>query len=185
MWSVQRPARTAAHPRPGSTRSCAPPEEGTPASRLQQPQALKFDLIVYSPYKPIEGFLEDIKEAAADVAAAAPAPAGGDAAAAAAAAAAAEAAAGLDPGMVALSGEQLDKARAGAYSAADALMLSDAPLLHTPGRLALAALRSGFSKVRGRRRVGLVEGASACGDEGLSALAAAHSSTTVTRGRGI
>lgn len=105
---------------------------------------------MYSPYKPIDGFFEDVKEAAADAAAAAPA---GDVASA--AAAAAEAAAGLDPGMAALSAEQLDKARAGAYSAADALMLSDAPLLHTPGRLALAALRSGFSKVRGEAGGGL------------------------------
>lgn len=68
--------------------------------------------------------------------------------------AAAAAAAGLDSGMSSLADEQLDKVRAAAYSAADALMLSDAPLLHTPGRLALAALRSGFGKVGGRVGIG-------------------------------
>ncbi len=97
-------------------------------------QGLKFDLIVYSPYKSIEGFFEDIKEAAAE--------AGSSEAAA--------AAAGLDPGMASLSEQQLGKARGVAYSAADALLLSDAPLLHAPGQLALAAVRSGFNKVRAR-----------------------------------
>ncbi|KAL4428152.1 hypothetical protein ABPG75_002241 [Micractinium tetrahymenae] len=94
-------------------------------------QGLKFDLIVHSPYKALEGFFEDIKEAAAE--------AGSSEAAA--------AAAGLDPGMAALDELQLGKARAVAYSATDALLLSDAPLLHAPGRLALAALRSGFNKL--------------------------------------
>ncbi|KAL4420175.1 hypothetical protein ABPG77_008311 [Micractinium sp. CCAP 211/92] len=94
-------------------------------------QGLKFDLIVYSPYKSIEGFFEDIKEAAAE--------AGSSEAAA--------AAAGLDPGMASLSEQQLGKARGVAYSAADALLLSDAPLLHAPGQLALAAVRSGFNKL--------------------------------------
>ncbi|PRW44298.1 Cyclin-H1-1 [Chlorella sorokiniana] len=103
-------------------------------------QGLKFDLIVYSPYKSIDGFLEDVKSAAADAEAAAGPGASAEAVAAAAAAA------GLDPGMAGLAEPQLDKVRAAAYSAADALMLSDAPLLHTPGRLALAALRSGFGK---------------------------------------
>lgn len=105
------------------------------------PQGLKFDLIVYSPYKSIDGFLEDVKTAAADAEAAAGPGASPEAVAAAAAAA------GLDPGMAGLADEQLDKVRAAAYSAADALMLSDAPLVHAPGRLALAALRSGFGKV--------------------------------------
>lgn len=93
---------------------------------------------MYSPYKSIEGFFEDIKEAAAE--------AGGSEAAA--------SGAGLDPGMAALDEQQLGRARAVAYSAADALLLSDAPLLHAPGRLAMAAVRSGFSKARGRRERG-------------------------------
>ena len=112
-------------------------------------QGLKFDLIVYSPYKAIEGFLQDIQEAAA----AAEAAAGGGTSDDMAGAAEAEAAAGLDPGLAAAarSEEQLGRARAAANSAADALMLGDAPLLHSPGRLALAAMRSGFSKVSGLR----------------------------------
>lgn len=109
-------------------------------------QGLKFDLIVYSPYKSIDGFLDDIKSAAADAEAAAGPGASSEAVAAAAAAA------GLDAGMSSLAEEQLDKVRAAAYGAADALMLSDAPLMHTPGRLALAALRSGFGKVSRRWR---------------------------------
>lgn len=104
-----------------------------PARPPPSVQGLKFDLIVYSPYKCIDGFFEDIKEAAAEAGSS-------DEAAA---------AAGLDPGMAALSEQQLGKARGVAYSAADALLLSDAPLLHAPGRLALAAVRSGFNKVCG------------------------------------
>lgn len=137
--------------RPGQAGFCAECclSRSTPLNSVPHPihkQGLKFDLIVYSPYKSIDGFLEDVKEAAAELAAA---PAGGGDGVA-------EAAAGLDPGMPALAPEQLEKARSGAYSAADALMLSDAPLLHTPGRLALAALRSGFSKVRWLAALGTV-----------------------------
>lgn len=113
-------------------------------------QALKFDLITYSPYKAIEGFIEDIKDAAA-----AAAEGGGDGDAVAAAA-------GLDAGMAGLSEEQVSKAKQAAMSAADALMMSDAPLLHTPGRLALAALRSGFSKVRGAVGAGRLGGKLLC-----------------------
>lgn len=97
---------------------------------------------MYSPYKSIDGFLEDIKEAAAEAEAA-----GGAAGAAAGTAAGASVSGGLDPGMAGLSEEQLAKVRQAAYNAADSLMLSDAPLLHMPGQLALAALRSAFNKV--------------------------------------
>ena len=105
----------------------------TQARPAPLPQGLKFDLIVYSPYKAIDGFLEDIQAAVAEAGSGS-----GDTAAG----------AGLDPGMAALGEEQLAAVRSAAYSAADALMLSDAPLLHAPGRLALAALRSGLGKVR-------------------------------------
>ena len=58
----------------------------------------------------------------------------------------------VDEGLLSLTDEQMAKARTYAYLAADALMLTDAPLLYTPGQLALAACRSGFSKVgRGER----------------------------------
>lgn len=49
--------------------------------------------------------------------------------------------------------QQMADARKAARAAADALMLTDAPLLFPPGQLALAAMRSGFSKVRGLPRV--------------------------------
>eukprot|EP00887_Chlorella_sp_A99_P004352 scaffold15.g4352.t1 len=89
-------------------------------------QALKFDLIVHSPYKAVDGFLEDIRAAVASPAEPS----------------------SLDEGLAGLAEEQLAKAKASAYAAADALMLSDAPLLRPPGQLALAALRSAFHEAR-------------------------------------
>lgn len=132
------------------------PAEVILRTELTALQALKFDLITYSPYKAIEGFIEDIKDAAA-----AAAEGGGDGDAVAAAA-------GLDAGMAGLSEEQVSKAKQAAMSAADALMMSDAPLLHTPGRLALAALRSGFSKlgIKLQRYVQRVAQRSSGGGEG-------------------
>lgn len=56
----------------------------------------------------------------------------------------------FDEGLAGLTDEQLAKVKASAYAAADALMLTDAPLLRPPGQLALAAVRSAFNKVRGR-----------------------------------
>ena len=47
-----------------------------------------------------------------------------------------------------LRGDALKQAQAAARAAVDALMLSDAPLLFPPGRLALAAMRSGCNKAR-------------------------------------
>ena len=43
--------------------------------------------------------------------------------------------------------QQLSDARRAARAAADALLLTDAPLLFPPGQLGLAAMRSGFNKV--------------------------------------
>lgn len=55
---------------------------------------------------------------------------------------------GLDPALLNRSAEGWHKAKARAYAAADVLMRSDAPLLFAPGKLALAALRAAFRKVR-------------------------------------
>ena len=55
---------------------------------------------------------------------------------------------GLDDHLQQASSEALAKARASAMTAAEALMLSDAPLLFPPGQLALAAVRSGLRKVQ-------------------------------------
>ena len=44
--------------------------------------------------------------------------------------------------------QQVADAKKAARAAADALVLTDAPLLFPPGQLALAAMRSGFNKVR-------------------------------------
>lgn len=43
--------------------------------------------------------------------------------------------------------QQLADTKKAARAAADALVLTDAPLLFPPGQLALAAMRSGFNKV--------------------------------------
>ena len=43
--------------------------------------------------------------------------------------------------------QQISDARRAARAAADALLLTDAPLLFPPGQLGLAAMRSGFNKV--------------------------------------
>ena len=46
-----------------------------------------------------------------------------------------------------LTEQQVADARRAARAAADALLLTDAPLLFPPGQLGLAAMRSGFNKV--------------------------------------
>jgi hypothetical protein len=50
----------------------------------------------------------------------------------------------LDPPLLAATSEAIDKARGRARAAADSLLLTDAPLLHAPGVIAAAALRSAF-----------------------------------------
>ncbi|KAL6782128.1 hypothetical protein ACKKBF_B10775 [Auxenochlorella protothecoides x Auxenochlorella symbiontica] len=84
-------------------------------------QGLKFDLIVFSPFNAIEGFMQVIQERAQIPGA-------------------------VEPALLGLQESTADRARRAALAAADALMLTDAPLLFTPGQLALAALRSGFHK---------------------------------------
>ena len=54
----------------------------------------------------------------------------------------------LDDALLQVSDEQMARARGAAVAAADALLLTDAPLLFPPGQLALAAMRAGFRKVR-------------------------------------
>jgi cyclin H len=56
--------------------------------------------------------------------------------------------AALDPQLLGAPSEALGAAHAKARSALDLLQLSDAPLLHPPGVLAVAALRSGFRGVQ-------------------------------------
>jgi hypothetical protein len=56
---------------------------------------------------------------------------------------------------------RLAEARSAATSAIDALQLSDAPLLHPPGLLALAAMKNGLrvlSKVSGPHGAGVYSG---------------------------
>ena len=51
------------------------------------------------------------------------------------------------PALEEVTVQQMADAKKAARAAADALMLTDAPLLFPPGQLALAAMRSGFNKV--------------------------------------
>jgi cyclin H len=71
-------------------------------------QGLRFDLLVHSPYRAIEGCVQEL---AAGVAA-----------------------------------DTVSTVKAAAYAVMDALLLTDAPLLYTPGQLALAAYYSGLEK---------------------------------------
>ncbi|GAB4818784.1 hypothetical protein N2152v2_005830 [Parachlorella kessleri] len=129
-------------------------------------EGLNFDFIVFTPYRAIEGLLEDI--AACRRAAGVNGMTGSSTS---------RAPGGypvdpssVDEGLLPLTDEQMAKARTYAYLAADALMLTDAPLLYTPGQLALAACRSGFSKVgvRLRKVVDRVARQAAAGSNGDS-----------------
>eukprot|EP00884_Botryococcus_braunii_P005003 jgi/Botrbrau1/14503/Bobra.0350s0008.1 len=103
-------------------------------------QGLNFDLITYGPYRSLEGFLLDMEEALEQPGA-------------------------LDESFrKVLEGGGLTKLRGSARAAADALMLTDAPLLFPPAQLALAALRSAIRKAGASfssylRRVAEKEGA--------------------------
>lgn len=84
-------------------------------------QGLGFDLIVHSPYKALAGLFQELTRLCAERPSA------------------------LDASLISsLEPATRSRARGSATSAVDALMLSDAPLLHPPGQLALAALKSGF-----------------------------------------
>lgn len=108
-------------------------------SELALLEGLRFDFIVFSPYRAIDAILEEL--AGCRRGAAAPNSSNaitGDLP---------PDSSSLDEGIVSLSNENMTTAKKSAIAAADALMLTDAPLLYTPGQLALAACRSGLSKV--------------------------------------
>eukprot|EP00775_Hariotina_reticulata_P004396 gene4396-4649_t len=86
-------------------------------------QGLGFDLVVHSPYRALEGLFlefEDLRKQQAPL---------------------------LDPPLLAASPQQLATAHSKARASMDVLVMSDAPLLHPPGLLAVAAMRSGFRAV--------------------------------------
>ena len=105
-------------------RLCGLPAETVLRTELTVLQGLEFDLITYSPHKSVDAFVVDLGHAAA--------------------------AGSAGPELSNLGTGQLQQAKASAYAAVDALMLTDAPLLHSPGQLALAATRSAFTKVHAR-----------------------------------
>lgn len=84
---------------------------------------LGFDLVVHSPLRPLEGFIEDLSccpRSDLD-----------------------------DESMSQPSEERAAKWFAASMSAVDSLLMSDAPLIYPPSQLALAALRSGLKKAEG------------------------------------
>nr|CBB36468.1 Oryza sativa protein similar to cyclin H-1 AAP03415 [Saccharum hybrid cultivar R570] len=78
-------------------------------------EELDFDLIVYAPYRSIEGFIDDLEDFCR---------------------------AGNGPF------QRLKELRQAAISRVDKMMLTDAPLLYTPGQLALAALHKSNDLLR-------------------------------------
>lgn len=78
-------------------------------------KTLDFDLIVYAPYRSIEGFIDDLEDFCR---------------------------AGNGPF------QRLKELRQAAISHVDKMMLTDAPLLYTPGQLALAALHKSNDLLR-------------------------------------
>lgn len=82
-------------------------------------EALDFDLIVYTPYRPLQGFLLELAKLQPELQQSS------------------------SEGKLE-DGKQLSQIRAKSLAAIDALMLTDAPLIFPPGQLALAALRSGM-----------------------------------------
>lgn len=92
-------------------------------SELPVLQTLRFDLAVSSPYRALAGFVEEARARAQRPGA-------------------------VEPSLVGLQESTAQSAHRAALAAVDALMLTDAPLRFSPGQLALAALRSGFNKVR-------------------------------------
>ncbi|KAK9811055.1 hypothetical protein WJX73_009567 [Symbiochloris irregularis] len=87
--------------------------------------ALHFDLITHPPYRSIEGFMLDIASMAHSEGSNGNSEAAG----------------------IAATPEQQHRAREHAMAAADALLLTDAPLLFPPAQLGLAAVRSGIRHV--------------------------------------
>ncbi|KAK9841720.1 hypothetical protein WJX74_010838 [Apatococcus lobatus] len=96
-------------------------------------QGVGFDLVVYNPYHPLDGFLQELEAQAAESSL---------------------------PDLQQCNAALLSKIKASALAAIDALLMTDAPLLHPPGLVATAALRSackgklpfdGFFKVLAKR----------------------------------
>ena len=84
---------------------------------------LGFDLVVHSPIRSLEGFIDDLASCPrSDI---------------------------DDESMIQPSEERTAKWFAASLSAIDSLMMSDAPLIFPPSQLALAALRSGLKKAEG------------------------------------
>uniref|UniRef100_A0A383VC47 Cyclin-like domain-containing protein n=1 Tax=Tetradesmus obliquus TaxID=3088 RepID=A0A383VC47_TETOB len=100
--------------------------EAGPVLRFEVPllQGLKFDLVLHSPYRALAGLFKELDELRSQQSPL------------------------LDPQLLAAPPEAVDKARGRARAAADSLLLTDAPLLHAPGVIAAAALRSAFRKLQ-------------------------------------
>lgn len=124
--------------------------QDTDASRVLNAEltllaGLRFQLVTYSPYRALDGFRRDLEAEA------------------------------VNDAEVATPSERLDACAAAAREVTDRQMLTDAPLMHAPGRLALAALRSAARQLGVESVTRYVSRAGAGGDgaEGAVADAAA------------
>ncbi|KAG2483013.1 hypothetical protein HYH03_018093 [Edaphochlamys debaryana] len=119
-------------------------------------EGLNFDLVVHSPYRALQGLMQELKEARAASASSPPASAAASPSPTPAPASPPAASAPsptptpsgslppLDDGLAAAAEPLIADACKASFGALDALVLSDAPLMHGPAQLAAAALRSGF-----------------------------------------
>ncbi|PNW73458.1 hypothetical protein CHLRE_14g632783v5 [Chlamydomonas reinhardtii] len=115
-------------------------------------EGLNFDLVVHSPYRALQGLMQELKEARA-AASGASSPPGSASPPPPAALPSSPQLPPLDEGLLPAAlpdSPGLDAAARASFGALDALMLSDAPLLYGPAQMAAAALRSGF-KAKGVR----------------------------------
>lgn len=118
-------------------------------------EGLNFDLVVHSPYRALQGLIQELKDARAAAAAdrsatASPSPPPGQTPPPGSGPSGGGGYPLLDESLAAAPEALLVEACRRGVSALDALLLSDAPLLYGPAQLAAAALRSGF-KARGVR----------------------------------
>eukprot|EP00873_Tetraselmis_striata_P016427 jgi/Tetstr1/436691/TSEL_025486.t1 len=93
-------------------------------NEVQLLQAVGFDMVIYNAFRPLDGLFAAVQEWVERGA-------GG----------------GAPEALLEGGAPRLAEARSAAMSAIDALQLSDAPLLHPPGLLALAAMRNGLRVV--------------------------------------
>ncbi|GFR44259.1 hypothetical protein Agub_g5461, partial [Astrephomene gubernaculifera] len=132
-------------------------------------EGLNFDLVVHSPYRALQGFVQELRDARTSP----PSSSGSPPPPPLPTASSAASLPPPDEALLSAPEPLVAEACRAAFGALDALMLSDAPLLFGPAQLAAAALRSGF-KTKGIRipnflaRLALRAAAAAAAEDGSS-----------------